>query len=337
MPTRHALIGLLLVLFFGQSQALHARTLKIATLAPDGTSWMKEMRAGAEEVKSRTGGRVKLKFYPGGVMGNDQSMLRKIRIGQLHGAAVTGGGLVQVYRDSWIYTLPLMFMNYEEVDYVRARVDPLLMAGLEENGLVVLGISEGGFAYMMSTEPLYSVDDLKGQKVWIPEGDVISEVVFDIAGVTPVPLPLADVYTGLQTGLLNTVGSPPIASIAFQWHTKITHLTDVPLSYVAGFLVVDKKAFDRLKREDQAVVREVMGDTLKRLNEMNRADNKQAREALKNQGIEFVRPDAKEFARWEQIADKANKRLGKDGVYSPEMYKIIQNNLSDYRRTAAKQ
>ncbi len=337
MPIRHALISLLLVLSFGQNQALHARTLKIATLAPDGTSWMKEMRAGAEAVKSRTDGRVKLKFYPGGVMGNDQSMLRKIRIGQLHGAAVTGGGLVQVYRDSWIYTLPLMFMNYEEVDYVRARVDPLLMGGLEENGLVVLGISEGGFAYMMSTEPLYSVDDLKGQKVWIPEGDVISEVVFDIAGVTPVPLPLADVYTGLQTGLLNTVGSPPIASIAFQWHTKITHLTDVPLSYVAGFLVVDKKAFDRLKREDQAVVREVMGDTLKRLNKMNRADNKQAREALKSQGIEFIRPNAKEFGRWEQIADKATKRLGRDGVYSPEMYRIIQNNLSDFRRTVATQ
>ena len=295
------------------------------------------MRTGAEEVRDRTDGRVKLKFYPGGVMGNDQSMLRKMRIGQLDGAAVTGGGLVQVHRDIWIYTLPLMFMNYGEVDYVRTRVDPLLKDALEEKGLVTLGISEGGFAYMMSTEPLYSVDDLKGQKVWIPEGDVIAEVVFDIAGVTPVPLPLADVYTGLQTGLLNTVGSPPIASIAFQWHTKITHLTDVPLSYVVGFLVVDKKAFDRLKPEDRGVVREVMGKTLNRLNQLNRADNAQAREALKSQGIEFVQPDAKEFARWEQIADEATKRLGEDGVYSPETYKVIQKHLSDHRRVVAKQ
>ncbi len=336
MPHPRPLISLLLILAFSTTP-LHARTLKIATLAPAGTVWMKEMRKGAEEVKERTGGRVKFKFYPGGVMGNDRRMLRKMRVGQLHGAAVTAGGLAEVYNDSWIYTLPLLFADYREVDYVRDRVDPLIARGLEERGYVTLGIGEGGFAYMMCNEPLRTVDDLKGKKVWIPEGDVIAEVVFDIAGVTPVPLPLADVYTGLQTGLLNTLGSPPMATIAFQWHTKITHLTDVPLSYVVGLLVVDRKAFSKLKPEDQAVVREVMGRTMKRLDKINRADNESARQALAGQGVQFVHPVGEELARWHNIADQATARLGEQGVYSTQMYEIISKHLSTFRRMTAQQ
>ncbi|MDJ0862245.1 MAG: TRAP transporter substrate-binding protein DctP [Gammaproteobacteria bacterium] len=337
MPHRNSLVSLVLLALLVSAPAVQARTLKIATLAPAGTSWMKEMREGAKEVSERTDGRVKFKFYPGGVMGNDRSMLRKMRVGQLHGAALTTSGLAEVYRDSWIYTLPLLFRNYQEVDYVRERVDPLIGKGLEQHGLVTLGIGEGGFAYMMCDEPLYTVDDLKGKKVWIPEGDVIAEVVFEIAGVTPVPLPLADVYTGLQTGLVNTLGSPPMATIAFQWHTKVTHLTDVPLSYVVGLLVLDDKAFRRLKPEDQAVVREVMGRTMKRLDEINRADNDNARRALAGQGVEFVRPMGEELSRWRAIADQATERLGEQGAYTKEMYQIIDKHLTTFRSMTAHQ
>jgi len=326
------LIHLLLALLLAAAPLAHARTLKIATLAPDGTSWMKEMRQGAEEIAEKTNGRVKLKFYPGGVMGNDKSVLRKIRIGQLHGGAFAGGGLAEVYKDTQIYSLPFTFRSYGEVDYVRERMDPLIRQGLAKNGMVVLGISEGGFAYMMCTRPLRTVDDLKGQKVWLPEGDVIIEVMFQKAGVTPVPLPVADVYTGLQTGLLDTVGSSPMASIAFQWHTRITHLTDVPLLYIIGILAVDQKAFRRLSAEDQATVQAVMKGVFKRLDRQNREDNQEARQALKAQGMEFVGPEPGELKRWHEIAEGSLGPLGEQGIYSVEMLTTLQGHLEDYRR-----
>jgi len=337
MLHRTVILSLVLFALTLSSTTLFARTLKIATLAPAGTTWMEEMRKGAEEVTKRTEGRVKFKFYPGGVMGNDMSMLRKMRVGQLHGAALTSGGLAEIYNDTWIYTLPLLFRDFKEVDYVRERVDPLLSEGLEEKGFVALGIGEGGFAYMMGNEPLETVDDLKGKKVWIPEGDAIAEAVFEIAGVTPVPLPLADVYTGLQTGLVNTIGSPPMATIAFQWHTKVKYLTDVPLSYVIGLLVVDRKEFEKLAPEDQAIVREVMGQTTKRLDGMNRADNEKARQALAGQGIEFVQPEGAELDRWREIADQATAQLEKEGAFSSEMYRTVSKYLTDYRNTLAQQ
>jgi TRAP-type C4-dicarboxylate transport system substrate-binding protein len=337
MSHRILMFTLLLCVLALPSSGLLARTLKIATLAPAGTTWMEEMRKGAKEVTERTADRVKFKFYPGGVMGNDMSMLRKMRVGQLHGAALTSGGLAEIYKDSWIYTLPLLFRDYREVDYVRERVDPLLREGLESKGFVALGISEGGFAYMMGNEPLKTVDDLKGKKVWIPEGDAIAEAVFEIAGVTPVPLPLADVYTGLQTGLVNTIGSPPMATIAFQWHTKVKYLTDVPLSYVVGLLVLDRKEFEKLTPEDQAVVREVMGQTTRRLDEMNRADNEKARQALASQGIEFVQPEGAELDRWREIADQATAQLEKEGEFSTEMYGTVSDYLTEFRDKLAQQ
>ena len=125
-----ALLGLAL------SSGVAAKTLKIATIAPAGTTWMNEMLVGAEAIEQRTEGRVKLKFYPGGVMGNDQSVHRKIRIGQLHGGAFTPGGLAQVHSTIQSLGLPLLFNSFAEVDYVREKMDPLIMEAMEGQGFV---------------------------------------------------------------------------------------------------------------------------------------------------------------------------------------------------------
>ena len=130
---------------------VQARTFKIATTAPDGSFWMKQMRVGAKEVKKETNGRVKFKFYPGGVMGSEEVALKKIRIRQLQGAAVSNGSLADFYPDSQIYALPMLFNSFEEVDYVRKLIDKNIIKGLENAGMISFGLSEGGFSYAMST------------------------------------------------------------------------------------------------------------------------------------------------------------------------------------------
>ncbi|MGD8421545.1 MAG: TRAP transporter substrate-binding protein DctP, partial [Gammaproteobacteria bacterium] len=171
-----------LALAFGAG--VQAKTLKIATLAPAGTSWMQEMQAGAELILERTEGRVKLKFYPGGVMGNDQSVHRKIRIGQLHGGAFTPTGLAGVDSSIQVLSLPMLFRNLDEVDYVRERMDPVLKQEMSDSGFVILGITEGGFARILSRQPMQDLESLRRGKVWIPEGDRISQVVFEALGIT---------------------------------------------------------------------------------------------------------------------------------------------------------
>jgi TRAP-type C4-dicarboxylate transport system substrate-binding protein len=320
---------LLVVMLAGQA---HAMRFKIATLSPEGSIWMEKMRDGAEALARRSNNRIQIKYYPGGVMGDDKAVLRKIRIGQLQGGAFVGGSLSEFYRDNQIYSLPLFFRSFKEIDYVREHLDTRIMDGFEKGGFVTFGFAEGGFAYVMSTVPIRTVEEMRGQKVWIPDNDsMILEAVkaFDI---TPIPLSIADVRAGLQTGLINTVTTPPIGALALQWHTQIKYLLDEPFLYIYGVLAVDRDAFLKISPDDQKLFREIMGDVFKALDRRNREDNIKALETLGNQGIEFVKPSPEALKKWRQDASEVPKRLVETDRLSQEMVDTLGNLLKEYRR-----
>ena len=323
------LSALILTLLLPLSAA--ATTLKIATAIPDGTNWMKQLRQGAADIKKRTDERVKIRFYPGGVMGNDNSVLRKIKVGQLHGAALTGGSLSKIYPDSQIYSLPFTFRDYAEVDYVRGKMDANIIQGLYDKGYVSFGLSEGGFAYLLSRAPVTATSDLAARKIWIPEGDRINQESFAQFGISTIQLAMTDVLTALQTGLIDTVATTPVGAIALQWHTRVKYLTDTPLLYITGTIVVKRRTFEKLEPADQAIVREVMGDVFQRLNRINRKDNRKAYEALKQQGIEFVRPTPAEIAEWRGGSQRAVAKLVKAGYLQQPIIDTFRGYLAEYR------
>jgi TRAP-type C4-dicarboxylate transport system substrate-binding protein len=319
-----ALLGVL-------SLEVSAFTLKIATAAPEGSHWMKEMRTGAEEISLRSEGRVRIKFFAGGVMGNDKSVLRKVRIGQLHGGAFIVGSLEERVPSINILSLPLIFRSYEEVDYVRRQMDAVLMDDLEQAGFACFGFAEGGFAHIMSPSPIRSIEDARGLKIWVPEGDPISYRAMASLGLAPVTLPITDVMTGLQARLVEVVASSPIGALAFQWHTRIKYVNTTPLSYLYGTLVIDKRFFKKLTPADQEMVREVMGRIYFELNIANRQDNIQAIKAMKEQGVEFLDSSAEEAARWRKVAADNNRQLGEEGVFSVPRYQQIVDLLQEFR------
>jgi TRAP-type C4-dicarboxylate transport system substrate-binding protein len=321
-------VALLSMLF---SLGVAAKTFKFATLAPAGTTWMNEMKAGAERVKKRTDGRVKLKFYPGGVMGNDQTVHRKIKIGQLHGGAFTPGGLAQVNSSIQAMGLPMQFRSMEEVDYVRRRMEPILKQEMESSGFVLLGISEGGFARILSKQPMQDLEALQNSKVWVPEGDKIGLTVFKGLGITPISLPISDVFTGLQTGLIETVPVNPTSAIAFQWHSSTAYMTDIPITFLIGLLALKKSEFDKLTAADQAVLLEEMGAVFTRLDELNRIDDVAAIAALKQQGITFVTPDPGEAERWREIARRSIDDMVEEGVISQTIVEQVRGHLQTFR------
>lgn len=313
------------------STAVIAQTLKIATLAPEGSFWMVEMRAGAKEIEERTEGRVKFRFYGGGVQGIDNQVRRKIRIGQLHGATFTSGSLAQLAPDIELYSLPLTFNNMGEVTHVRRHMDQKLREQLEQAGQVNFGIAGAGMGYMMSNTPLSSLSDMSGQKTWVQEGDEISYAAFKSLGISPVSMPLTDVLTGLQTDLLDSAAISPVGAVVLQLHTKLGYITDIPLSYVYGTLVIDQKPFSRLTENDQLVVREVMERIYSKIDAASVTDNSAALDALVERGLKMVEPDSSEVPRWRELVLESNQQLSEQGVINKSLVEEMNQLLEQYR------
>ena len=330
---RHTVLALLapLLLFVGSHS--QAETFKVATLSPDGSFWMKTMREAGKEVEAATDSRVKFKWYPGGVMGDDKAVLRKMRVGQLQGAALPMGELLSFYPDSQAYGIPFLFNSYEEVDYVRSQLDNSLIAGFAEGGMEVLGIAEGGFGYFLTAEPVRVPADLQQQKVWVPQNDVVSARLAQSIGVTPIPLTLPDVLPGLQTGLVNTVAVSPMGAIVLQWHTRVAHITDIPLMYFCGVISLTGKSFNKLSADDQAVVKAVFGRAFKLIDERNRMDNVRAFAALTNQGVETVVLTDAERDAWLAMQAPGEEMMQSEGQLSTEALARIKGLVEAFRQS----
>jgi len=332
---RHGLAALVLALVpaLVAPAAAEAETeFRIATIAPAGTSFVKSLRAAGETISERTDGRVDLKLFPGGVMGSSQAVLRRMRVGQLQGALVTGGGLAQVHPYAEAYSMPFLFRSYAEVEFVRERIDPVIREHIEQAGYILAGISEGGFTYLFSQDPLPDIEAMREARIWTPEHDEISPRMFERAGIRTVSLPVADVYTALQTGMVDAAAINPSGAIALQWHTGVDYRTDVPLTFLTGMLILDERTFRGLDAGDQAVVRGVLRATFDELDELIRADNQEAMEALRAQGIEDVPPSRPAGERgWREIADATVAELVAADRYDDGLLQRIRDLLADYR------
>ncbi len=324
-----ALLGVLL--FVGPAQAIE---IKVATVAPAGSGWMRAMRTGAEDIRDLTDGRVTMKFYPGGVMGNDSQVLRKIRIGQLHGGAFSGGGIAERYAGFNLYGIPLLFQSLDEVDYVRPRLDAKLQAGLADAGFVSFGLIEGGFAQLMSNEPISRVEDMRRRKVWSPEGDPIGFRVLEAMSLSPVVLPPTDVLTGLQTGLLDVVAASPVVALVLQWHTKVKYVTDLPVSYGLGIFAIDIRVFNRLSGVDQEVVRTILERLMRTMDQQARQDDQEARAVLEQAGLEFVPVDPEHVPGWRRTIEGLYPELRQRSDIDTTLLDELLALLKEYRAGA---
>jgi len=319
-----ALIGCLLLM----GMPAQAVTLKLATIAPEGTALTNALRATGDEIQQKTEGRVSLKVYPGGVMGNDAVVLRKIKLGQLQGGTFTSGGITSVDGNYQVLGMPMLLKNYAQVDQARAKFEPILTRGLGKNGFMSFGMVEAGFIYLMSNQPVEQPADLKDHKVWVPEGDPVSRAVFEQAGVHPIPLPLPDVLTGLQTNLIDTVSTSPVGAIVLQWFTKVNYLTEIPLLYSYGTLAIANDAWAKIAKQDQPLVREILQREMSKVNQQTRKDNEAALQTLRKQGIKFVPITGDHLVALQRIADDALASLRGKNLFDYQLLEEVRKSVA---------
>ena len=317
------------------AQAAYAVDIKIATLVPNQSQWMQDMRAAGKVIGERTEGRVKLRFYGGGTQGTEDKVLQKIKIGQLHGGTFSATDFMKDYGAINLYGLPFVFESWEEMRYVRDRMDERLEAGFADLNFVTFGIA-GSFSVVLSNVPISKYEDMKGKKVWLPQGDFVSYEAMRKLQLSPVALPVTDVLTGLQTGLLDIAAIPPEVAVALQWHTRVKYVTNMPVAFAMSFLAISKRTFDKLSATDQAVVREVLSGVYAKLDEQAPAESDNAMQALVSIGIENVEPEDGQFAELQQTMSEFNREMALDGAYPVDLYDEMLGYIEEFRNGAAK-
>ena len=306
-------------------------TFKIATVSPDGSVWMKDLRSTTKLLAALTEGRVNFRIYPSGQMGDDRAVLRKMRARQLHGGIFQTGSLDNISSTVELYNLPMVFRDFDEVTAVREKLDPMLIEALESKGLTVFGFVGLGFANAMSTESGTSIADARGLKVWAPKGDAGAVRLLGAFGIVPIPLSLVDVLAGLQTGLIDTVAAPPISAIVLQWHTRLKYVLDLPFMYIYSVFAVQSSQFNKLSAEDQALTRKTLGDLLKRIEKQNYADHVQALEVLAANDLTILTPSDEEIKEWRATAHGSMEEWVENGVLDQRHIQRLQRALADYR------
>ncbi len=305
--------------------------IKMGTLAPEGSSWMKTFNALKTEVMKRTENKVQFRIYPGGVLGDEMDMLRKMKIGQIQCAALTSGGLSAIFKEMDVLQVPFLFQTYDEVDATLRKMDLFFRKGFEDNGYIFLGWSEGGFIYLMSTVPIASVADLQKTKVWTWEESPMSKSIFDEAGVKAIPLSVPDVMVGLQTGLVDVVYAPPTGAITLQWFTKVKYLTDVPLAYLAGGIVMRKDVFKQISSPHQNLIQESFQNHLDQLKTVTRDENRDAIKVMTKQGVKLVTPSKDQIDEFKRLSNKAMGQISGQS-FSKKILDEVTSLLEDYRR-----
>jgi TRAP-type C4-dicarboxylate transport system substrate-binding protein len=311
-------------------------TLKFATLAPDGSTWMNVMKEYDKAIRTESGGRLGFKIYPGGVQGDEKDVLRKIKLGQLHAAGITGNGMTSIAPKVRILDSPFLFKSYDEVDHVFQQFDPEFSKAFEEGGFVNLGWAEVGFIYVFTNTPVVKPDDLKNVKMWMWEGDPIAEAAFKSLNVNPIPLTITDVLTSLQTNLINGVYTSPLAAIALQWFSRVKYMLNVPLADAAGAVVVSQKKFAELPPDLQEILTRNGKKYMKRLTELSRQENARSLETLQKNGIQLTRPASEALlASFDETGARARTLLvGK--LFDADFLKRVEASVAEYRKSHPK-
>lgn len=306
-------------------------TIKFATLATEGTTWLNVMREFDKAIRQESGGRLGFKIYAGGVQGEDKDIMRKVRLGQLQSVGVTGVGIGEVSSRLRILDAPFLFQNYEEVDYLHQVMAQDFEQEFQKNDFVLLGWAEVGFVYVLTNQPVRTVADMNGVKMWTWEGDQIAEAAFKALGINPTPLSVVDVLTSLQTGLINGAYTSPLAAVALQWNTRVKYMMSVPLADAAGAVFVSKKMYDKLPADLQEILlrngRKYMGE----LTQKSREENAAAIQTMKKNGLQLIDVTSQKTLQEFQVTGKKARQSLVGRLYDQGWLDKVEKIVQEYR------
>jgi TRAP-type transport system periplasmic protein len=305
--------------------------VRLGTLAPKGSSYTKHLEAMGEKWKKAPGGGVALTIYPDGSMGSEADMVRRMRLGQLQAAMVTTSGLSEIEPGvAGLQSMPRVYRTLEEVDYIAAKMEPMLEKRLNDKGFVVLFWSDTGFVHFFSKQSVMSPEEFKKAKLFVAAGRPSELAIYRFVGCNPVALEVADILPGLQTGLIECVAMPPSIALALQVDSVAPRMLNMNWVPLVGAAIITKKTWDTLSPETQQEMRKIAIETGKQLKADGRRENAEAIAAMQKRGLKLDTLTPELETQWNQEVEKVLARIR--GIAVPaDIYDEVTNQLSAFR------
>ncbi len=331
---KRSVVLALLVLCAASAEA-QQYTIKFASIAPEGSTWMNVMKEYDAAVRKESGGRLGFRMYPSMTQGDEKTVIRKIAIGQLQAAGFTGVGLGEIAPKVRILDTPFLIRTSAEADNLYKVFDQEFQQAFEAGGYELLGWAEVGFVYVFSQTQIRTPQDIRALKMWVWEGDPVAETAFQALDLKPIPLSIDNVRTSLQTGLVNAFYTTPYACIALQWYTQAKYMVDFPLTCSSGAVMISKRYFDNLPKDLQEILTRNGRLYMKKLTDLGRKDNATALKELRKRGITFTETNAKEVQEYVDAGIRARKMLvGR--LYDEDFMKRVEKAVDDFRKQQGK-
>jgi TRAP-type C4-dicarboxylate transport system substrate-binding protein len=324
------LLGCLLALNTFNSLAAD-KQLRIGTLAPKNSLYHRLLMEVGEVWRSTQVSGAKYLVYPDGSQGSETDMVRRMRIGQLQGGLLSVIGLREIEPSIAAFqAMPLMFKNWEEVDYVREKMRPAMEKKFIEKGFVVLGWGDAGWVRFFSKEPAVRPDDYKKMKFFAWGNELEQQEIMKNLGYTPVPLETGDILPAIQTGMINAVPSTPYFALATQIYNSAPNMLDLNWAPIVGALVMTKKSWDEMTPEAQATLREASTKAGVQIRAKARQEVDEAVDAMKKRGLKVNTPNAEQMKEWNSLAENLYPKV-RGKLVPAETYDEVVGHLKTYR------
>jgi TRAP-type transport system periplasmic protein len=267
-------------------------TLKLGTLAPQGSTWHELLKEMAQRWEQASGGQVKLRIYAGGAQGSEGDMVRKMGIGQLQAASISNVGMHDVIPEPQGLSVPFLFQDAAQMECAFAKVRPRIDAALDRRGLVAIQWSRIGSIHLFCSSPRKTPADMSTARIWAWEGDPKSVEAFRAAGLKPVVLSATDIVPSLQTGMIDCVPNVPLYVLTARLYEKANHMMDLPWSYMLGATVVRKDAWEKIPADTRQKLLGIAKELGEKVDAEVKRLNADAVGAMQKGGLQVVNGDA---------------------------------------------
>jgi TRAP-type C4-dicarboxylate transport system substrate-binding protein len=306
-------------------------TLKVATTAPKGSVYHRVLQEMGEKWRTAEGAGARFIVYTDSAQGSEAETIRRMRVGQLSASMVTVVGLSEIDESiAALQKIPLMFRSWEEVDYVRERLQPEFERRLREKGFVVLFWGEGGWVQFFSKTPYRTPQDFKAARIFAWAGDNPQVELMKDLGYRPVVLELSDILPSLQTGMIDTVPSAPLWALVGQFDRTAPHMLRLNWAPIVGAVVMSAKSFEALSPAGRAVLLEASARAGEQMRQHRNTRDDEIIQALSQRGLKVTTPSPEVERAWQAFARQAWPRI-RGGMVPAEVFDRVERLLAEYR------